>query len=264
MKKLELCVLITTMNKNIKRVKEELLPQLTDCNVVISHQITKTDIHPETEPLGKNVFYTPIYNSGASTNRNNALKYAKGDICIFCDDDLNYIPNFKEIIIKGYMENPKADVITFRAIKPEGTFHDKLNKKFKHNFKTILSVITWMISFKNESVVSKDIKFDENFGFSRYLGCEENIFLKDCLDNNLNILHLPEPIVIHPEESTGNSWTEHVIYSKGAAFRRMYGNVCGALLCLIFCILKYGEYKKKLSFMKHLKLILKGFFDFRG
>jgi glycosyltransferase involved in cell wall biosynthesis len=266
MKKLELCVLITTMNENIRRVKEELLPQLKECNVVISHQITKIDIHPETEPLGKNVIYQHLFDKGLSKNRNNALNYSTGDICIICDDDLKYISRFDKTILNAYANNPTADIITFRAVTPEGKFHDKLpNKKFKHNPKTILSVCSWMITFKKDSIIKNNLKFDDMFGLgSKYNIGEENIFLKDCLTSNLNVIHIPKEIVIHPEESSGVLWNEKQCYSRGAVFKRMYGNVCGALLCLIFSILKYGEYKKKLSFKKHLILILKGFFEFKG
>ncbi|MBA2846973.1 glycosyltransferase involved in cell wall biosynthesis [Methanococcus maripaludis] len=265
MKKLELCVLITTMNENITRVKEELLPRLKECNVVISHQITQDHINPEIALFGKNVIYHYLFDKGLSKNRNNAIKYAKGDIFIICDDDLKYLSGFNKTILDAYIDNPEADVITFRAITPNGNFHDKLpDKKFKHNQRTILSVCSWMITFKKDSIIKNNLKFDETFGLgSKYNIGEENIFLKDCLTSNLNVIHIPKEIVIHPEESSGVLWNEKQCYSRGAVFKRMYGFGGGFLLCLIFSILKYNKYKEKLSFKKHLQLILNGFFDFK-
>ncbi|MBA2857946.1 glycosyltransferase involved in cell wall biosynthesis [Methanococcus maripaludis] len=262
MKKLELCVLITTMNERIDRVINELLPQLKNCNVVISHQITNENIKPLSTNLGNNVKYSYMYNSGASKNRNNALKYATGDICIVCDDDVNFVDNFKEKIKNMYKEE-SVDVATFKSIDLDGNNRKKYSeKKFKHNLKSILSVSCIEISFRRKSIISKEIKFDDDFGFSKYLGCEENIFLKDCLDKGLNAYFVPEKIVIHPNKSSGTTWTEHSVFSKGAAFKRMYGTFGGLSLCMVFSILKYKSYNKNLSFFKFLKLILTGFLDF--
>ncbi|MBA2862111.1 glycosyltransferase family 2 protein [Methanococcus maripaludis] len=262
MKKLKLCVLITTMNENIKRVKEELLPQLKNCEVVISHQITNGSIKPYNEILGNNVKYVYMYDKGLSKNRNNALKHATGDICIICDDDVNFVDNFEEKIKSSY-SSESIDIVTYKSVDFDGKERKNYPKtKFKHNLKSILSVSSIEISFKRDPVISKGLTFDENFGFSKYIGCEENIFLKDCLDNGLNVIFVPEQIVIHPIESSGTFWTEHSVYSKGAAFKRMYGTLGGLSLCFILSLLKYKSYGKNLSFFKFLRLILNGFFEY--
>lgn len=173
---MKLSILITTMNEKIERVIKELLPHLKNCEVIISHQITNENISPFNAFLGANVKYVYMYDKGASKNRNNALKYASGDICVVCDDDVNFVDNFEEKI-KNMYKDESIDVATFKSINLEKRDRKKYSsKKFKHNLKSILSVSCIEISFRRKSIISKGINFDENFGFSKYLGCEENIF----------------------------------------------------------------------------------------
>ena len=52
---------------------------------------------------------------GASNNRNRLLEKAEGDICVFADDDTEFVENYEEIIRKEYKKKPQADIIIFFA-----------------------------------------------------------------------------------------------------------------------------------------------------
>lgn len=50
---------------------------------------------------------------GIGLSRNNALMRATADICLFGDDDVTYVNDYSDIIIKEYKDHPDADVIIF-------------------------------------------------------------------------------------------------------------------------------------------------------
>lgn len=242
------------MNQGINRVKKELLPQLKNCEVIISHQITDNKTKPEKKSMGKNVKYFYMYDKGLSKNRNNALKNATGDICVICDDDLNYVKGFDKIVKQAYKNNKSADVITFQAIDEEGNFHCKLKKSRKHNFYTILFINSWMITFKRKNAIDNNLTFDENYGLGAEICVgEENIFLKDAFDKKLNLIHNKNPIVVHPDESSGINYRAELIKSRPLVFKRMYG-LLGYLFALVyFPIFHYKLYKEKYSFFEFIR-----------
>ena len=80
------------------------------------------------------------------------------------------------------------------------------------------------------SIKSKNIRFDENFGTGTelYLG-EDNIFISDCLKNKLNIYGKRE--VISSIDSNGTStWFKGIdrkfLFVKGCCFKRIFGLMC--------------------------------------
>ena len=70
---------------------------------------------------------------GLSRSRNKALQNAKGDICLFCDDDEQLVSNYEEIILEAFKNNHQADIIVFWVDIPskKGKFLKK-SKRIKY------------------------------------------------------------------------------------------------------------------------------------
>lgn len=201
---------------------------------------------------------------GSSKSRNRAIENAKGDICLIADDDVIYKKNYEKIVLNAFKENPEADVITFQIETPNGKPFKKkyLQNERWHNQMTILKCASIEIAFRRESIIKNKIFLDDEFGLgSRYRVHDEIIFLMDCLKKGLRIKYIPIPIVIHPEESSGTDYNEHLIISKGAAFIRLFG-IKGMLLNIVFAFRKLNEYKDKFTLNEFIKIIYKGSFDF--
>lgn len=231
---MNLQILISTMNKKTideLNIKEKNI--LTNCLI-----INQTDKNVEfTE--GKNSMIS--YNEkGLSKSRNRAIENASGYICIICDDDVEYIPGFEDIILNEFDKNPNSDVITFQIKTPEGDLFKKYQDfEFNHNKRSILRVSSIEVAFKLNSIKEKNIKFDELFGLgAKYASGEENIFLMDCLNKGLNIKYIPKIIAIHEKESSGKTLNEKAIYSKGALFYRLFG-VKSIILNFLFIVKKF-------------------------
>ena len=114
-------VLMSTLElKNEKEYIEKIEKAQIKTNVTIVNQkkevkkkeIKKTIQKPKSKRyIKKDKIERKIYTyqeKGASKSRNKLIELAKGDICIFADDDIIYEKNYEEIIKKAYKENPEA------------------------------------------------------------------------------------------------------------------------------------------------------------
>lgn len=50
---------------------------------------------------------------GVGVNRNMTLQYAKGDICLFADDDVIYCDDMEEKVLAEFTAHPDADIMIF-------------------------------------------------------------------------------------------------------------------------------------------------------
>lgn len=201
---------------------------------------------------------------GSSNSRNRALENSLGDICLIADDDVIYKENYEKIVLDSFQKNPDADIITFQIETPEGKkFKENyMGKEQWHNMRTILKCASIEIAFKKEKIDSKELKFDTDFGLgSKYRVHDEVIFLADALKKGLKIKYIPIPIVLHPAESSGTDYNQHLIKSKGAAFMMIFGGK-GFLVNIAFALVKYYGYKDKFNFFKFIYLINKGSIEF--
>lgn len=118
-------------------------------------------------------------NRGLSKSRNLALNSSVGDICLICDEDVEYVENYVQIVTEAFNTIKDADVIVFNInrVNAGKRQKEKLFKKIKRipKFKTYGSV---HIAFRRKSIVDKNICFNELFGSGSgmYSMAEDSIF----------------------------------------------------------------------------------------
>ena len=236
----------------LNKIKELSLEKKNITNAIIVNQfMPKESVQKE-----KNYIMYSYNEKGIAKSRNRLLEHMTGDIEIITDDDISFNKNSVEIIEKAYKEND-ADIIIFNLKK--GNEIIGKNKKMIYNSLSIMSICSCQITFRSESIRKNNIKFDEKFGIgSTFISGEENIFLDECLKNNLKIIHIPLVINNHPEEeTTGEIWNDKVIKSKGALMYRLHRKTY-IIFLMYFAILKHKQYKKNYSFFKFIKIFNKG------
>ncbi|WP_180065132.1 glycosyltransferase family A protein [Acinetobacter sp. YH16037] len=198
---------------------------------------------------------------GLSKSRNLAIKNAKTKFCCISDNDVYYINNYDELIVKYFNQYPNADILLFQIKDdcdiPYKKYKDKV---YKVGFFDVLKFSSIEIVFRRESIIANNIVFDERFGLGALYKCgEENIFLLDCLKAGLNIYSINVPLVIHPLESSGKIIDDSYFYCRGAVFTRLYGFVIAFLIFIIFCFKKTNNYK---NLFHNFILMVKGCIDF--
>lgn len=205
---------------------------------------------------------------GLSKSRNLALSLSTADVCVIADDDVFYVYDYEMIIRDAYRKYPDADLIVFDFITD-----DKIRKCSKISLSPkklglldTLKVCSVRITFKRESINNSNIKFNEYFGAgAQFISGEENLFLKDCIDSNLNIMYVPKTIckVSFDENSSWfEGYNENYFITKGAFSNAMFKKY-SIFFIIQFLIRKYSLYKNEISIYKALKYSILGIFKYK-
>lgn len=203
---------------------------------------------------------------GLSKSRNKALRNAKGDICLLCDDDETFVDNYEEIILSGFEKYQDADIIAYKLVN---TTKKIKNKEQKVNYLTALKICSVQIAFKRQSIIANEIFFDENLGAGTPNGAgEETKFLYDALKRGLKIYYIPIEIasVINNADSKNksqwfNGFKKEFWEKRGASTRYIMGSVLSMVYGVYFLIAKYKSYKHDISFIDASKYLFKGIFE---
>ena len=164
---------------------------------------------------------------GLSKSRNLALDNARGDICIFADDDEELSAGYADIILNAYKELPKASAIVFNL--------KRINYAMKKTYYKIQSARrapayrsygSPMLSFILSEVNKNKIRMNEKFGSGTpWGGGEENLFQDDMKHCGMKIYEHPAEIATI-DYGGGSAWfhgyTEKYFYNLGAFFRYKY------------------------------------------
>lgn len=159
---------------------------------------------------------------GVGVNRNLALTYAKGEICLFADDDVTYDDDMEQRVLAEFDVHPDADIIIFNL----DTDSERKQIKYSQTKKCgRFSRMPWgavRIAFRLSSVKKANIWFTTLFGG----GCvfpsgEDSMWLTDARKNGLTFYTSKETIgKVSFEESTWfTGFDEKMYYGKGAFYQ---------------------------------------------
>ena len=190
---------------------------------------------------------------GLSRSRNMAIENSKADICLIADNDEIFDDDVEEKILKAYQELPQADIIVFNL-------HNKptklKNKIYGLRRLECLRVCSWQISFKRNSVIENNLKFDIKLGAGTGNGAgEENKFLLDAYDKGLKIYHYHINIarMVENESTWFSGYNEEYFYKHGITIRYILGFRLSCLYAVYFLVFKYGLYKREINFFSAVK-----------
>lgn len=225
-----------------------------NCTIINQCDNNMTKIVEEKE---RKITYVETQERGLSKSRNMAIRMAGSDICILCDNDVEYNRGYEDTILKAYSEHPECDVILF---------HVKLNKDSMPHYTSSrkLGYITCLkgksveITFRREKVL--DIPFNERIGAGTQFGQgEENAFLYACLRKGLKMYYIPTEIAhLRYEKSTWKTgFDKQFFISRGASYEAM-GSIVATPLIIQFAIRKYKLYGKETGMIKALQFMFLG------
>lgn len=156
---------------------------------------------------------------GLSRSRNMALKNAKGDICVICDEGETFCSGYKDAILSAYKEKPNAAVIAFNVNRTDirGALNKKITKFKKYTQKESFCSIN--LTFQRELILRNSIFFNLYFGAgSGKISCgEESLWQRSIKNKKLEMYKHPFTIA----ESCKNKSTwftgydENFFYDKG-------------------------------------------------
>ncbi len=159
---------------------------------------------------------------GVGINRNLALTYAEGEICLLADDDVYYNDDMEEKVLAEFEKNPDADVIIFHFQSNDP--HRKPPKYNKTKKWPKLATTPWgavRIAFRLNSVRKANVWFTTLFGG----GCifpsgEDSMWIKGLRKAGLTFYVSKETIgTVSYETSTWfTGYDKKYFYGVGACF----------------------------------------------
>lgn len=195
---------------------------------------------------------------GVGINRNLALTYAKGDICLFADDDVVYNDDAEEKVLAEFEAHPDADIIIFHFDTDSDRKQVKYNKtkKCRGLYKMPWGAIR--VAFKLNSIKKANVWFTTLFGG----GCifpsgEDSMWLQEVKRKGLTFYVSKETIgKVSFEDSTWfTGFDEKMYYGKGAFYQAVHPKTKYLwMMYFAFRTVKISE----LSFCARLKLMYDG------
>lgn len=195
---------------------------------------------------------------GLTKSRNLAIENTVGDICLLCDDDERFVPDYESRILNAYREHPRADVIIFKMQNRPASFPDKVQRL---KFPKTLRVASWQISFRRRSLLRSGVRFDELLGAGTGNGAEEELkFLLDCQRAGLYILYVPVEIAaVAQQQSTWfTGFDEPFFVNRGATTRYILGWPLALAYAVYFAARKQSLYRHSLTPRQALAAMLRG------
>lgn len=157
---------------------------------------------------------------GVGVNRNIALLYAKGDICLLADDDITYDDDMEERVLAEFEAHPDADIMIFHLNSDDPSRQPKCYTETKKVSK--YNGCRWgasRVAFRLSSVKKANLWFTSLFGG----GCifasgEDSLWLNDAKRKGLTFYVSKETIGrVSFETSTWfTGYDEKMFYGKGA------------------------------------------------
>ena len=263
---LSLQILISTINERFLNLKKTTAHRHPLVSYLIVHQHDNHRDSPEVLALKQtfaeraDIRVLECEGKGLARSRNICLDHCKSDLALFGDDDIEYLNRFAEKILDIF-NTESTDIGCFTIKTPSGKSFKKYSaSSFNIGRYSALSVSSVEIAFRVDRIKQKAIRFDERFGLgAEYESSEEAIFLIDCLAAGLRADFFPVAIAVHGAQRTGSDWgNPAMVFSKGAAFRRLFG-IPGLFPLLGLALLKWRHYRKHCSITEFILKNLRSF-----
>ena len=233
--RLNIYVLVSTIDDGIRRVPGVLLPPAEGVRYVVSWQQTSTAVsdHSELpEELNRpDVTITTMEGRGLCRNRNHAMQVAASlmadrlekAIFVIADDDEMLEPDAFKLIREFYCHFPKLDIALMQVASrvcriplkkyPMGPVSYK--KRPRQYYPSSVEM-----TFRSR-VYLMGLRFDERFGLGseRLSSGEEDVFLSDAESRGLSIMIYPRGLCRTSRFTTGSRVLDvKVLRSKGAVY----------------------------------------------
>ncbi len=163
---------------------------------------------------------------GVGKNRNLALLYAQGEICLLADDDVRYCDDVQQKVLSEFQAHPDADVIIFNFTSNDPSRPQKYCKKTKKiHIWNAMPWPTFRIAFRLSAVKKANVWFTTLFGG----GCtfpsgEDSMWLHAARKSGLTF-YISNKIIGEVSYETSSWFTgydEKFFYGKGAYHKAVH------------------------------------------
>ncbi len=216
-------------------------PSLTIAYSVVSDGLTRIELPPEnpsteilvivqgdkgTAPKRKDVRVIRLSSHGVTASRNAAIREATGEVLVFGEEDVTWLPTGIAEVLEIFDDNPRLAVFLGRAQDENGS----LRKSYPaiREPATVWNsgrVGTIELAVRTDAIRRAGVLFDEDFGAGtdNFLG-DEYIFIADANRARLKCEYFPITFSQHPKDSSGMRFgTDADARARSRVFDRVFG-----------------------------------------
>ncbi len=207
--------------EGIERVARMLLPAADGVRYIVSWQNHEDAPIPEAIACRSDVEVHRYEERGLSKNRNNALRFCRGDIIISTDDDLIYYPDGVRQLRLAFQQQPDLDFATFRSDHANMSKFPAQQVDLRGRLPKNYYVASFEIALRRST--AGNLRFAEEFGLgSPMFHCgDDEIFLLTAMRAGYRCRFLPITVCAHPNVSTGYlaSYSPQILMGFGATIK---------------------------------------------
>lgn len=259
---MEYQLLVSTMNQNNFSLIQSMK---IDSDAIIINQSQECMYEKIDDPRGYSVEMYSFAERGVGLSRNSAFMRSTAEIIEFADDDMIFVPDYREKVLQEFRMHPEADAILFsiESLNKERPFH-KISK-----FKRIHKIESRKygcarLAVRREKLLYNNISFSLLFGGgAKYGAGEDTIFINDLLRAGLKIYGSPTKVADVKQESSSwfSGYTDKYYFDKGALMCATYPYyICK---CIAFFMAIRHAKANLHSFNRIFKLYIQGISDYR-
>ena len=217
-------VLASVMGQNLEEIAERMR---LDSDAVIVNQCDRLD-YREMTYRGHLIRFYSFPERGVGRSRNEAIMRADGDICLFSDQDIVYLPGYAASIAEEFERNPDADMILFNISIEESrrTYHITKRKQVHWYNCGRYGAVSFAV--RRSSLLASGVMFSLLFGGgAKYGNGEDSLFLRDFMKKGFKVY--TAPVAIGREEAEESTWfagyNRKFFYDRGVLYRYLYGKL---------------------------------------
>lgn len=169
---------------------------------------------------------------GVGLSRNTALLHARGDICLFSDEDIVLAKGYEKQILRAYKELPDADMILFN-VKVAPARKTYWNESIRPvSYRNYGRYPAYSITARLNALRRANVQYSLLFGGgARYSNGEDSLFLRDCLRAGLKVY--AHTVCIGEEKERQSTWFsgyhEKFFRDRGVLYHYLYGKLAAVL-----------------------------------
>lgn len=214
---------------------------------------------------GHSIRMLTLGEEGIGLSRTTALQRARGELCLFADDDIRLHDGYPDTIRSAFQRHPDADVILFNlASSDPNRRRTRVAKRVSRL--TAMAFGAPRVVIRRESARRARLSFSMEFGGGSGRGAgEDTLFLQDCLRAGLTVMEVPEEIGTILDERASTWFTgfdEQFFRDRGELFGAM-GGPMGYALAFQYVTRKRHIFGEQISSRCALAAIMSGVRHYR-
>ena len=226
-------LLVSTMNRND-------ISFLEDMNVKSNTIVVNQSDHFDYEKVSGGSYDIEMYSfaeRGVGLSRNTALMRATADIVEFADDDMVFVDNYEEIVVREFEMHPEADAILFSidSLNPDRPSHRIDRFKRVNRFQGIKYGCA-RLAVRRSKLLYNNISFSLLFGGgTKYSAGEDTIFISDMIKAGMKVCISPQKVADVKQESSSwfNGFTDKFFKDKGSLIEAAFPSLSKILAVLL-------------------------------